>query len=638
MSVARRTVASMSTSTAPGTHHPGTGLRRPVVAPGAVGVQGALDDLGTDLRDVTFVVVDLETTGTAAASDAITEIGAVKVRGGEILGEFQTLVNPGGPVPPQITVLTGITTAMVVDAPRIESVLPAFLEFARGAVLVAHNARFDVGFLKAAARATGTPWPGFEVVDTVALARRVVPKDEVRNHRLGTLATLFGATTVPDHRALSDARATVDVLHALLGRLAPWGITHLEDLASAVDPVPPGVRAKRHLADDLPRGPGVYMFHAPDGEVLYVGTSVDVRTRVRSYFTRAETRRRMAEMVTIAERVSAVPCATRLEAQVRELRLIAEHSPRYNRRSRFPERMPWVRLTDEPHPRLSIVTQVVAERDHVGKAAGADVAEPASRDDATHRAGAWHIGPFFSRRTAQAALEGLQSAFDVRRCTRRLPLVARPGAAACPLLDLGRCSGPCVAGDDDAGRIARAAHDAEVLAARTAMGDDPGSVVERMLARIMRYASEERFEQAALERDRVAAVVEGAARRERFAQMSACEELVAARARDDGAWEVVVVRHGRLAATAVAPLGTDPYLTIDAATATAEVVTRPVSPATAAHPEETLLLLDWLDSPGVRLVRTTHPFSCAVRGPGAYSTLAAQARDARGAGDRTPVD
>ncbi|MGP7961113.1 DEDD exonuclease domain-containing protein [Sanguibacter sp. A247] len=617
----------MSSTVTHAMFHPGTGLRRPVVEPGAVGVQGSLDDLGTDLRDVTFVVVDLETTGTSAGADAITEIGAVKVRGGEILGEFQTLVDPGVPVPPQIAVLTGITTAMVLDAPRIAAVLPQFLEFARGAVLVAHNARFDVGFLKAAARATETPWPPFEVVDTVALARRVVPKDEARNHKLGTLAKLFGATTVPNHRALSDARATVDVLHALLGRLAPWGITHIEDLASALDPVPPAVRAKRHLADGLPTGPGVYLFHAPDGEVLYVGTSVNVRARVRTYFTRSETRRRMAEMVTIAERVSAVPCATRLEAQVRELRLIAEHSPRYNRRSRFPERMPWVRLTDEPHPRLSIVTQVAPEA-------------PPSADGAADDGlgtGAWHIGPFFSRSTAQAALEGLQSALDIRRCTRKLPLVARPGAAACPLLDLGRCAGPCVAADDDVGRAARTAHDAEVAAARTAMSDDPSSVVERVLARITRYADEERFELAALERDRLAALLEGSARRESFAHMSVCTELVAARARDDGAWEIVVVRHGRLATTAVAPAGTDPYLTIDAATATAEVVAAPLPPTTAAHPEETMLVLDWLDSPGVRLVRTSHPHACAVRGPGAYGALTQQARKAR-ASDPAPRD
>ena len=106
------------------------------------------------LRETTFVVVDLETTGGRASGeghDAITEIGAVKVRGGAVLGELATLVDPGRSIPPQIVALTGITTAMVCDAPTIDSVLPSFLEFSRGAVLVAHNAGFDIGFLRAAA-------------------------------------------------------------------------------------------------------------------------------------------------------------------------------------------------------------------------------------------------------------------------------------------------------------------------------------------------------------------------------------------------------------------------------------------------------------------------------------------------------
>jgi len=122
-------------------------------------VQGTFDDLGTPLAGVTFVVVDLETTGGSPAESHITEIGAVKVRGGEVLGEFQTLVNPHVPIPAFIQVLTGITDAMVADAPRIEAALPAFLEFARGSVLVAHNAGFDISFLKAAAAKTGVRWP-----------------------------------------------------------------------------------------------------------------------------------------------------------------------------------------------------------------------------------------------------------------------------------------------------------------------------------------------------------------------------------------------------------------------------------------------------------------------------------------------
>jgi DNA polymerase III subunit epsilon len=144
------------------------------------------DALSLSLRDTTFVVVDLETTGGRANEsapgrgdhDQITEIGAVKVRGGEVIGELGTLVDPGRAIPPQIVALTGITTAMVCDAPRIESVLPSFLEFARGAVLVAHNAGFDIGFLKAAAARSDVVWPRPPVLCTVKLARRVLTREE----------------------------------------------------------------------------------------------------------------------------------------------------------------------------------------------------------------------------------------------------------------------------------------------------------------------------------------------------------------------------------------------------------------------------------------------------------------------------
>ena len=123
--------------------------------------QRSFDELGRPLRDLTFCVVDLETTGgSAEGGSMITEIGAVKVRGGEVLGEFQTLVNPHTEIPPFIAVLTGITNSMVGDAPPIESALPAFLEFAAGCVLVAHNAPFDVGFLQYFAARQGLPLAG----------------------------------------------------------------------------------------------------------------------------------------------------------------------------------------------------------------------------------------------------------------------------------------------------------------------------------------------------------------------------------------------------------------------------------------------------------------------------------------------
>ncbi|WP_131740963.1 DEDD exonuclease domain-containing protein, partial [Actinomadura roseirufa] len=442
----------------------------------AAHVQGTLDDLGTPLSEVTFVVVDLETTGGSAADSAITEIGAVKVRGGAELGELGTLVDPGGPVPPFITALTGITTAMVTAAPRMDSVLPAFLEFARGCVLVAHNAPFDVGFLKAACAEHGYDWPGFTVVDTVDLARRVLGKDEVPNCKLGTLARFFRTAAQPEHRALADARATVEVLHGLFERLGSFGVTSLEEMRGFAKAPTPEQRRKRHLADGVPSEPGVYLFEDGSGEALYVGKSGDLRSRVRSYFTGSETRRRVREMVGLAERVRTIVCATGLEAEVRELRLIAEHKPRYNRRSKFPERAIWLKLTVEPFPRLSIVREC--------------------RDD-----DACYLGPISSRRQAEEARAALHEAVPLRQCTQRLTLrlVERGRARCCALADLGRCGAPCD------GRESAADYGVHVSAARAVMEGDVRPVVAAARARIDRLAAEQRYEEAAGQRDRLAA-------------------------------------------------------------------------------------------------------------------------------------
>ncbi|MGH3524419.1 MAG: exonuclease domain-containing protein, partial [Mycobacterium sp.] len=223
---------------------------------------GAAD---VSLRETTFVVVDLETTGgrmtgaAGTAADAITEIGAVKVRGGAVLGEFATLVDPQRSIPPQIVRITGITTAMVCDAPTIGAVLPTFLEFARGSVLVAHNARFDVGFLRAAADQCGIGWPRPQVLCTVALARRVLSREEAPSVRLAALARLFATASQPTHRALDDARATVEVLHALIERVGNQGVHTYADLRSYLPDVSAAQRRKRVLAQGLPHRPGVYL-------------------------------------------------------------------------------------------------------------------------------------------------------------------------------------------------------------------------------------------------------------------------------------------------------------------------------------------------------------------------------------------
>ena len=186
------------------------------------------------LHEVVFVILDLETSGAAPSTGAaITEIGAVKVRGGEIIGEFQTFVNPQHGLSDFITALTGITDEMLVSAPFIDEILPTLFEFLGSAdetVVVAHNSPFDLSFLKAASVAHEIPWPNYQTVDTARLARAVLDRDEVSNCKLSTLADFFGATTSPNHRALDDAKATVDVLHGLIERLAGFNISNFEEM------------------------------------------------------------------------------------------------------------------------------------------------------------------------------------------------------------------------------------------------------------------------------------------------------------------------------------------------------------------------------------------------------------------------
>jgi DNA polymerase III epsilon subunit family exonuclease len=196
--------------------------------------QSTLQDLGRPLLETTFVVIDLETTGAGPhIGAAITEIGAVKVKAGKTLGEFETFINPGHPIPDYIQELTGINDAMVYEAPSISTVLPSLFEFLgshQESVLVAQNAPFDLAFLKHYSTAHGYQWPAFAVLDTAIIARKVLTRDEVPNCKLGTLAAFFGTQTTPNHRALDDARATVDVLHGLIARLGSFDIYTLEEL------------------------------------------------------------------------------------------------------------------------------------------------------------------------------------------------------------------------------------------------------------------------------------------------------------------------------------------------------------------------------------------------------------------------
>ena len=573
----------MTTTTA------GAGTGKPPAA------QLKFDELGTPLREVTFVVFDLETTGGSSGEDAVTEIGAVKVRGGEVLGEFATLVDPGRGIPPQVVALTGITELMVTGAPPMTEVLPAFLEFASGAVLVAHNSGFDIGFMKAACKRLGYRWPRPPVVCTVKLARRVLTENEAPSAKLSALAVLFKATTRPNHRALSDARATVDVLHGLLERVGSVGVHSLEELLDYVPEVTTAQRRKRTMASHLPNDPGVYLFRGPSEEVLYVGTATDLRRRVRQYFTASETRPRLREMIGFAVRVDHVVCAHPLEAAVRELRLIAAHKPTYNRRSRNRHPDWWAVLTDEPFPRLSVVR--------------------------TPREGA--LGPFRSAAAARAAVEAVQDNVRIRPCTQRIPARNQRGTP-CALAEMGRCAAPC------AGRQSAEAYSPAVDAVRDMIAGRDNSVLISATETLVELAARHRFEAATSRRDRLVTLVRALEKGQRLSALAAVPELVAAQlnARGTG-WDLAVIRYGRLASAGVVGRGRPAQPVVDALLATAETVLPGDGPLFGAAPEETALLSRWLTAPNTRLGRIAHPWvepagSAAVLHDWAEQAAAAQ--------------
>ncbi len=443
--------------------------------------QRSFDELGTPLADVTFCVLDLETTGGNRNDDMITEIGVVKVRGGECLGTFQTLVNPGRAIPPQISVLTGLTDVLVAPAPRIETVLPSLLSFLGDAVLVAHNAQFDVGFIRAALRRTERPeWNG-TVVDTVHLARRLV-RDEVPNCKLATLASRLRLDHQPSHRALDDALATTDLLHVLIERASGLGVLGLDDLVALGKIGGHPMAPKLKLTAGLPRSPGVYTFRGAGDRVLYVGKATNLRQRVRSYFG-SDDRRKIGPMLRETVEIGHVETPDPLTAEVVETRMIGQLLPRYNRRGTTASKYCYLRLdTENAWPRLSIVKN------------------PAKLG--------LHLGPLPSRKMASLVQEAIHTALPLRRCTQRLGrnYTAPLDAPVCSAAQLGVAHCPC-SGTADPGEYASAVE----LCAR-AFGGDPAYLVERLRDRMRSLAGQQRFEEAATTRDRLSALL-GAVRR-----------------------------------------------------------------------------------------------------------------------------
>jgi len=556
------------------------------------GLQGSFDDLGTPLHQVTFCVVDLETTGGTADDGGITEIGAARYRGGELLGTFQTFVNPGCSIPRQITMLTGITQAMVAPAPPPDAVLPTFLEFLGDAVVVGHNVRYDLGYLNGALERSGRPKMANRSVDTLALARRLV-RDEVPNCRLSTLADRFRLEHRPCHRALDDVLATADLLHLLLERAGGLGVCGLDDLIGLPTMGRHPQAAKLRLTDKLPRKPGVYLFRDRGGRTLYVGKASNLRSRVRSYFS-TDDRRKIGQLLRETERIDHVVCPSPLEAAVLEVRLIHRFEPRFNRQAKTWRAYTYLKLTNEAFPRLSVVRAI--------------------RDD-----GALYLGPLPSTKAAKRVAEAIETAVPLRRCTATPSRQARTGPCAPAQLGVATC--PC------AGQVSDEAYAQIVATIRRGLLHDPALLLGPLEQKMHALAAAERFEEAAEMRDRAAALTSAIRRQRRFDALRRSGRLVVELGGRSGA----ELDHGRLVRAWVIgsdgqrdmplPLDLDPASAEHAASPRAEVPAADAGePIPKSLADELACVAAWLDKEAgrIRVVHADHGLTSAYPALASY--------------------
>ena len=424
-----------------------------------------VDAASLALNDASYVVFDLETTGSSAKEGAITEIGALKVVRGRVVDEFATLVNPGRRIEPFVVRLTGITDRMVADARSMVEVLPLFEEFVEGSVLVGHNVRFDCAFVAAARRGVPLPNP---VLDTLKLARTLVPG--LRRYRLASLVSHFGVRAAPNHRALADADATTEVFLKLVRLLGSAGVRSVGEAATLTSNgrIKP---QKSHLADGLPRTPGVYYFVDKHGDVLYVGKAKDLKSRVRTYFNGGDGRRKIEHLVREAAEVRYKESSSELHALILEAREIKRLLPRYNSAGRDEKASWFIKLdTNEPYP--------VPER-VPGKEA---------------QSGITYLGPFRSASVLDTCIEALGRIFPLRRC----PGDSEDGV--CFYGQMGRCA-PCQG-------MSKEEYRAEVIGGLVDLlrGEGGEEHLEALIRVRDRLADELEFEAAARLRELIAGI------------------------------------------------------------------------------------------------------------------------------------
>lgn len=485
------------------------------------------------IHDATFVVVDTETTGTRVANDRLIEVAAVKVRGGVVVDTFEHLINPQRSVPRRIMQLTGISTAMVFDEPPAAHVLPRLLDFLGDDVLVAHNLSFDLRFLNAELDRLGRPPLSQPTLCTLRLARRLLPG--LRSKGLSHLINFYGLTVEQRHRALGDARATVQVLQHFFKQLAfEHGMETVEEVLHfqhrRYADIQQGPAHLQQIRADVlplvPARPGVYFMKDKRGSIIYIGKAKSLHNRVRSYFTGIEGHPpHTRELVNTLRAVEWTETGSELAALLMESHLIKQHMPKFNRAQRRYRNRPFIRLdTTHAAPRITLSRYVL--------------------DD-----GAEYFGPLGGRRQGELVVDVINRFFKLRECDDETYRMGR----RCLYAGIGRCMAPC-----EGGAPAMAYAD-EVEQVRAFLTGQDRSVLAVLEAEMKAAGAAMEYEQAAEYRDWL----------QRLERMMARQEAVAAPVLDhnavlvhpgqaEGTAQLFFIRFGRLAGTAVVPETPEP--------------------------------------------------------------------------------
>lgn len=549
------------------------------------------------LDEIEFVIVDTETTGLRPGSHRVIEVAGVRIRGGEVLGSYQSLLNPGVRIPNFIVQFTGISQDMVAMAPKSHEALPDFLQFVEGAIVVGHNVGFDIGFLAYEAQLLGQSFP-IDGLDTIPLARRFLPA--LRRFKLDNVADHLKIPTSNRHRALGDAKVTAAVFIKLLEKAGQQGITTLGQLrrrlqlpvawsgditqatttkqlellrsdgkvgSASVTTRPTGTLFLNPAwKRDFPTQPGVYLMKDEHGQVIYVGKAKCLKDRLASYYNQPlGYTRKMDGLLPSVKEIETRVLGSELEALLVESQLIKQLQPAYNVQLRNYELYPFIKIDiQHPFPRVYATREVAAD-------------------------GARYFGPFRSRRLVDLTIEVVQKVFPIRTCTRSLPPQAKP-SEPCLRLHLNRCSAPC-RGDADPEAYRKVID--EVCAF---LGGEREDLLGRLRRQMLEASQTLNFERAAWLRDTIHSVDEVLIGQQLITgAVESNNLLIIYPSARENCNELFLIRHGRLVEQrCVAHTPTDVKQTVGELLEKAAVLGEPPSIVGQAEVDQINIISRWI--------------------------------------------